>query len=64
MKLSAGFVGFDGTESKRAVLAIWQTKEAEGIGGDLNVLLRTPHARARIMLSKITRMCNVRAFIT
>ncbi len=64
MKLSAGFVGFDGTESKRAVLAIWQTKEAEGIGGDLNVLLRTPHARAKTMLSKFTRMCNVRAFIT
>lgn len=64
MKLNAGFIGFDGTESKRAILAIWQTKEAEGIGGDLNVLLRTPHARAKSMLGKFTRMCNVRAFLT
>jgi glyceraldehyde-3-phosphate dehydrogenase (NAD(P)) len=64
MKLNVGFVGFDGTESKRAIPAIHQAKEAEGIEGDMNVLLRTPHARAKSMLSKFTRMCNVRAFLT
>jgi hypothetical protein len=36
MKLKAGFVGFDGTESKRAIPAIYQVKEAEGIAGDMN----------------------------
>jgi glyceraldehyde-3-phosphate dehydrogenase (NAD(P)) len=64
MKLNAGFVGFDGTESKRAIPAIYQVKEAEGIGGDLNVLLRSPHARAKSMLSKFTRIAKVRAFLT
>lgn len=64
MKFNVGFIGFDGTESKRAIPAIHQVKEAEGIEGDLNVLLRTPHARAKSMLSKFTRMCNVRAFLT
>lgn len=64
MKLNAGFVGFDGTESKRAIPAIHQIKEAEGIGGDLNVLLRGPHSRAKSMLAKFKRMCNVRAFLT
>ncbi len=64
MKLNAGFVGFDGTESKRAIPAIYQIKEAEGISGDLNVLLRAPHARAKSMLSKFTRMCDARAFLT
>lgn len=64
MKLNVGFIGFDGTESKRAIPAIHQVKEAEGIEGDLNVLLRTPHARAKSMLGKFTRMCDVRAFLT
>ena len=64
MKLNVGFVGFDGTESKRAIPAIHQVKEAEGIEGDMNVLLRSPHGRAKSMLSKFTRMCNVRAFLT
>ena len=64
MKLNAGFVGFDGTESKRAIPAIHQVKEAEGIEGDMNVLLRSPHARAKSMLSKFTRLCDVRAFLT
>jgi len=64
MKLNAGFVGFDGTESKRAIPAIHQVKEAEGIAGDMNVLLRSPHARAKSMLSKFTRLCDVRAFLT
>ena len=63
MKLDVGFVGFDGTESKRALLAIHQVKELEGIAGDINVLLRSPHARAKSMLSKFTRMCGVRAFL-
>ena len=64
MKLNVGFVGFDGTESKRAIPAIHQVKEVEGLEGDMNVLLRTPHARAKSMLSKFTRMCDVRAFLT
>jgi glyceraldehyde-3-phosphate dehydrogenase (NAD(P)) len=64
MKLNAGVVGFDGTESKRAILAIHQVKEAEGIAGDMNILLRSPHARAKSMLSKFTRLCDVRAFLT
>ncbi len=64
MKLNVGFVGFDGTESKRAIPAIHQVKEAEGLEGDLNVLLRTTHARAKSMLSKFTRMYSVRAFLT
>ncbi len=64
MKLNAGFVGFDGTESKRAIPAIHQLKESEGIDGDLNVLLRTPHARAKSMLRKFARLCNVRPFLT
>ncbi len=64
MKLSAGFVGFDGTESKRAIPAIFQVKEAEGIEGELNVLLRSPHARAKSMLRKFIRLYDVRAFLT
>ncbi len=64
MKLNVGFVGFDGTESKRAIPAIHQVKEAQGIDGDMNVLLRSPHARAKAMLRKFTRMCDVRAFLT
>ena len=61
MKLNAGFVGFDGTENKRAIPAIEMVKEAEGIGGDMNVLLRSPHARAKSMLRKFVRMADVRA---
>jgi glyceraldehyde-3-phosphate dehydrogenase (NAD(P)) len=64
MKLNAGFVGFDGTESKRAIPAIHQVKKAERIEGDMNVLLRSPHDRAKSMLSKFTRMCDVRAYLT
>ena len=61
---SVGFVGFDGTENKRAIPAIYQVKELEGIKGDMNVLLRAPHGRAKSMLSKFARICNVRAFLT
>jgi glyceraldehyde-3-phosphate dehydrogenase (NAD(P)) len=64
MKLNAGFVGFDGTESKRAIPAIHQVKKAERIEGDMNVLLRSPHARAKSILNKFTRMCDVRAYLT
>lgn len=64
MKLNVGFVGFDGTENKRAIPAIHQIKESEGIKGIMNVLLRGPHARAKVMLGKFTRMCEVRAFLT
>ena len=64
MKLNVGFVGFDGTESKRAILAIHQVQESEGISGGINVLLRAPHARARSMLGKFTRISNARPFLT
>ncbi len=57
-------MGFDGTESKRAILAIHRVKEAEGIGGEMNILLRSPHARAKTMMSKFVRLCNARAFLT
>jgi glyceraldehyde-3-phosphate dehydrogenase (NAD(P)) len=64
MMLNVGFVGFDGTENKRAIPAIYQVKEMEGIKGNMNVLLRAPHARAKSMLNKFIRMCDVRAFLT
>jgi glyceraldehyde-3-phosphate dehydrogenase (NAD(P)) len=64
MKVNVGFVGFDGTECKRTIPAIHQVKEAERIEGDMNVLLRSPHARAKSMLAKFTKMCNVIAFLT
>lgn len=64
MKPNAGFVGFDGTENKRTILALHQVKEAAGIGGDLNILLRRPHARAKSMMAKLTRLCgNVLAYV-
>jgi glyceraldehyde-3-phosphate dehydrogenase (NAD(P)) len=63
MSYSAGFVGFDGTESKRALMAIHTAKEKENISGDLNVLLRSPHARAKSMLAKQQRVCGARAFL-
>jgi glyceraldehyde-3-phosphate dehydrogenase (NAD(P)) len=58
LKSNAGFVGFDGTENKRTILALHQVKEAAGIGGDLNVLLRKPHARAKSVLAKVDRLCG------
>jgi glyceraldehyde-3-phosphate dehydrogenase (NAD(P)) len=64
MRNSAGFVGFDGTESKRALMAIHSVKDKEKISGDLNVLLRCPHARAKSMLAKQQRMCGARAFLS
>jgi glyceraldehyde-3-phosphate dehydrogenase (NAD(P)) len=64
MRNNAGFVGFDGTESKRAITAIHSVKEAENISGELNVLLRTPHARARSTLAKQQRLCGARAFLS
>ncbi len=64
MKMNAGFVGFDGTENKRTVLALDAVKKAAGIEGDLNVLLRRPHGRARHTLNKLTRMCGVNAYVS
>ena len=64
MKINAGFVGFDGTENKRTILATQMVKEAAGIGGDLNLLLRRPHARARAMLCKLLRICKINAYLT
>lgn len=64
MKSNAGFVGFDGTENKRTILALQQVKKAAGIEGDLNVLLRRPHGRARSIVAKFNRMFGVKAFVS
>jgi glyceraldehyde-3-phosphate dehydrogenase (NAD(P)) len=62
LKSNAGFVGFDGTENKRTILALQQVKKAAGIEGDLNVLLRRPHGRAVSIVAKFNRMFGVKAF--
>ncbi len=64
MKSNAGFVGFDGTENKRTILALQDVKLAAGIAGDMNVLLRRPHGRARSIVSKFDRMFGVKAFVS
>ena len=64
MKSNAGFVGFDGTENKRTLLALAQVKKAAGIEGDLNVLLRKPHGRALSIVSKFNRLFGVKAFVS
>lgn len=64
MKSNAGFVGFDGTENKRTLLALAQVKKAAGIEGDLNVLIRKPHGRALSIVSKFNRMFGVKAFVS
>ncbi|UEC42571.1 MAG: NAD(P)-dependent glyceraldehyde 3-phosphate dehydrogenase archaeal [Methanothrix sp.] len=64
MRSDAGFVGFDGTENKRTILAIDAVKKAGGIEGDLNVLLRKPHGRAKSVLSKLVRLCDVQAYVS
>lgn len=64
MKLSAGFVGFDGTENKRTLIAMDAVKKAAGIEGDINVLLRQPHGRAISILGKLSRMCGVKAYVS
>ncbi len=64
MKCNAGFVGFDGTENKRTLLALAQVKKAAGIEGDLNVLLRKPHGRALSIVSKFNRLFGVKAFVS
>ncbi|MEI6103611.1 MAG: glyceraldehyde-3-phosphate dehydrogenase [Methanothrix sp.] len=63
-KYSAGFVGFDGTENKRTLLALAVVKKAAGIEGDLNVLLRKPHGRALSIVSKFNRLFGVKAFVS
>jgi glyceraldehyde-3-phosphate dehydrogenase (NAD(P)) len=63
LKSNAGFVGFDGTENKRTILALQQVKKAAGIEGDLNVLLRRPHGRALSIMTKFNRMFGVKAFV-
>ena len=52
MKSNAGFVGFDGTENKRTLLALAQVKKAASIQGDLNVLPRKPHGRSLSIVAK------------
>ncbi len=64
MKSNAGFVGFDGTENKRTLLALAQVKNAAGIDGDLNVLLRKPHGRALSTAAKFNRLFGVRAYVS
>ncbi|MGV8175068.1 MAG: glyceraldehyde-3-phosphate dehydrogenase [Methanothrix sp.] len=64
MKSNAGFVGFDGTENKRTLLALQQVKKAAGIDGDLNVLLRKPHGRAVSIVSKFNRLFGVKAYVS
>jgi glyceraldehyde-3-phosphate dehydrogenase (NAD(P)) len=64
LKSNAGFVGFDGTENKRTLLALQQVKKAAGIEGDLNVLLRKPHGRAISTISKFNRLFGVKAFVS
>jgi glyceraldehyde-3-phosphate dehydrogenase (NAD(P)) len=64
MRSNAGFIGFDGTENKRTILALHQVKEAARIDGDLNILLRRPHARAKSMMAKMERLCNgIKAYV-
>lgn len=62
--MNAGFVGFDGTENKRTILALDAVKKAAGIDGELNVLLRRPHGRAKNTLNKLVRICNVKAYVS
>ena len=64
MKYSAGFVGFDGTENKRTIPALYAVQEEAGIEGNINVLLRKPHVRARSTLSKFLRLYKVKPYIT
>jgi glyceraldehyde-3-phosphate dehydrogenase (NAD(P)) len=64
MKSNAGFVGFDGTENKRTILALQMVKDAAKIDGDLNVLLRKPHGRAKSMMAKYGRLFDIRAFVS
>lgn len=64
MKSNAGFVGFDGTENKRTILALAQIKKAAGIDGDLNILLRKPHGRALSIVSKFNRLFGVNAYVS
>jgi glyceraldehyde-3-phosphate dehydrogenase (NAD(P)) len=64
MKSNAGFVGFDGTENKRTILALQKVKEAAKIDGDLNILLRKPHGRAKSMMAKFNRLFEVKAFVS
>jgi len=64
LKMNAGFVGFDGTENKRTILALDAVKKAAGIDGELNVLLRRPHGRAKNTLNKLVRICNVKAYVS
>ena len=63
MKSNAGFVGFDGTENKRTLLALAEVKKAAAIEGDLNVLLRKPHGMALSIVAKFNRLFGVKAFV-
>jgi glyceraldehyde-3-phosphate dehydrogenase (NAD(P)) len=62
LKSNAGFIGFDGTENKRTILALQEVKATAKIDGDLNVLLRKPHGRAKSILAKLDRLFGVKAY--
>jgi len=64
VKSNAGFVGFDGTENKRTLLALAQVKKAASIEGDLNVLLRKPHGRALSIVAKSNRTFGIKAYVS
>jgi len=64
LKCNAGFVGFDGTENKRTLLATAEVKKTAGIEGDLNVLLRKPHGRAISIVTKFNRLYGVKAYLS
>ncbi len=64
MKSNAGFVGFDGTENKRTLLALAEVKKAAKIQGELNVLLRKPHGRALSIVSKASRLFGIKAYVS
>jgi hypothetical protein len=63
LKSNAGFVGFDGTENKRTILALQQVKKAVCNEGDLNVLLRKPHGRVISIVSKFNHKFGMNTFL-
>ena len=45
-------------------MALAEVKKTADIEGDLNVLLRKPHGRARSIIAKFNRMFGVKAFVS
>ncbi len=61
MMSNAGFVGFDGTENKRTILALHQVKEVTKADGDVNALLQKPFALAESLMTELNYICGVKA---